>query len=108
MSTSPNSTSRNYGIAQSLLLAAFAAGYLLDPSHPIFESPAAASVGLGACPAGLMLMFFAPASLRAVVQVAPEPRAGGHLVTDGLYRRFRLPISTAILVLVIGLFLRKP
>jgi protein-S-isoprenylcysteine O-methyltransferase Ste14 len=104
----PNSASRNYGIAQSLLLAVFAAAYLLDPAHPIFESRVAAGVGLGVCAAGLLLMFFALASLRAVVQVAPEPRAGGHLVTDGVYSRFRHPIYTAILVLVIGLFLRKP
>jgi len=108
MSTTPNSTSRNYGIAQSLLLAVFAAAYLLDASRPIFDSRAAAAVGLAICAAGLLLMFSALASLRAVVQVAPEPRAGGHLVTEGVYSRFRHPIYTAILVLVVGLFLRKP
>jgi protein-S-isoprenylcysteine O-methyltransferase Ste14 len=108
MSSSPNFASRNYGRAQSALLAAFAAGYLLDASHPIFEARVAAGVGLGVCAAGLVLMFFALSSLRAVVQVAPEPRIGGHLVTHGVYSRFRHPIYTAILLLVIGLFLRKP
>jgi protein-S-isoprenylcysteine O-methyltransferase Ste14 len=108
MSNSPNPTSRNYGVAQSVLLALFAAGYLLDASPPIFESRAAAGVGLAICAAGLLLMFSALGSLRAVVQVAPEPRPDGHLVTRGVYSRFRHPIYTAILILVVGLFLRKP
>jgi len=43
-----------------------------------------------------------------VIQVAPEPRAGGHLVTSGIYTYLRHPIYTAILILVAGLFLRKP
>ena len=67
----------NYGVAQSLLLAMFAAGYLLDASRRSFGSRAAAGVGLAVCAAGLLLMFSALASLRAVVQVAPEPRAAG-------------------------------
>ena len=108
MSSSSNRTSRNYGVAQSVLLSLFAAGYLLDGSVPVFHSRGAAALGLGVCAAGLLLMFSALASLRDVVQVAPEPRAGGHLVTRGVYSRFRHPIYTAILLLVVGLFLRKP
>ena len=104
MSSRPNPTSRNYGVAQSVLLAVFAAGYLLDGSVPIFHSRGAAAAGLGICAAGLLLMFSALASLRDVVQVAPEPRAGGHLVTRGVYSRFRHPIYTAILLLVSGSF----
>ena len=53
-------------------------------------------------------MFVAFISLRQVIQVAPEPRAGGHLVTSGIYTHLRHPIYTAILILVAGLFLRKP
>ncbi len=42
-----------------------------------------------------------------VIQIAPEPRADGQLVTRGVYSRLRHPIYTAIVILVIGLFLGK-
>jgi protein-S-isoprenylcysteine O-methyltransferase Ste14 len=53
-------------------------------------------------------MFSALASIRGAVQIAPEPRADAQLVTSGIYRRLRHPIYSAILLLVVGLFLRKP
>ncbi|MEN3338444.1 MAG: hypothetical protein V7647_2120 [Acidobacteriota bacterium] len=102
------SPSRIYGAAQSTLFALFAAGYFLDRSPALFVSRSAAAAGLVLCAAGLLLMFSALRSLRDVVQVAPEPRAGGRLVTRGVYSRCRHPIYTAILILVAGLFLRKP
>ena len=47
-------------------------------------------------------------TLRAVVQVAPAPREGGHLVTRGIYGWLRHPIYTAIVIVILGLFLRQP
>jgi protein-S-isoprenylcysteine O-methyltransferase Ste14 len=53
-------------------------------------------------------MAFAFVPLREVIQIAPEPKAGAHLVTTGIYRWPRHPIYTAIVLIVIGLVLRKP
>jgi protein-S-isoprenylcysteine O-methyltransferase Ste14 len=108
MSMNTSRTSQIYGGAQSALLVLFAAGYFFDSADPLFRSRVAAGIGLALSAAGLLLMFAALSSLREVVQVAPEPRAGGYLVTRGVYSRFRHPIYTAILILVVGLFLRKP
>jgi protein-S-isoprenylcysteine O-methyltransferase Ste14 len=108
MSMDTSRTSHIYGGAQSALLVLFTAGYFFDPADPLFRSRGVAGLGLAICAAGLLLMFAALASLRDVVQVEPEPRAGGYLVTRGVYSRLRHPIYTAILILVIGLFLRKP
>ena len=38
----------------------------------------------------------------------PEPKAGASLVTTGIYRWFRHPIYTGMLLAVVGLFLCKP
>ena len=101
-------TSRYYAAAQSMLLCLFAAAFFLDSSPRLFASRAAAGGGAVLCLAGLLLMFVAFVSLRRVIQVAPEPRSGGYLVTSGIYKYLRHPIYTAILILVVGLFLRKP
>jgi len=53
-------------------------------------------------------MLSALASIGGVIQIAPEPRSDGQLVTRGVYSRIRHPIYTAIVILVVGLFLRKP
>jgi protein-S-isoprenylcysteine O-methyltransferase Ste14 len=57
---------------------------------------------------GLVMMFSAFASIRDAVQIAPEPRPGCKLVTHGIYRTLRHPIYTSILIMVVGLFFRKP
>jgi protein-S-isoprenylcysteine O-methyltransferase Ste14 len=101
-------TSRIYGWVQSGLLCVYALAYLGDSGRPLFNGRLFGFVGAVLCGLGLLLMLAAITSLRAVVQVAPEPRAGGHLVTRGPYRYFRHPIYTAILILIIGLFMRKP
>ena len=101
-------TSARYGTAQTILLIVFTAIYFFGPGPPLF--PASGIVGwLGAllCIVRLVLMLVSVAALREVIQVAPEPREDGHLVTNGPYRRFRHPIYTAIVVLVVGLFLRR-
>ena len=108
MEPDTRATSRNYAAAQSILLCLFAAAFFLDSSPRLFASRGAAAGGAVLCLAGLVLMFVAFISLRRVIQVAPEPRAGGHLVTSGIYKYLRHPIYTAILILVAGLFLRKP
>jgi protein-S-isoprenylcysteine O-methyltransferase Ste14 len=53
-------------------------------------------------------MTFAFVSLRRVIQVAPEPKAGGHLVTSGVDRWLRHPIRTANVLIVVALLVRKP
>lgn len=53
-------------------------------------------------------MGFAFLSLRQVIQINPEPKAGGHLVTSGIYRILRHPIYTAIVMVLLGLWLREP
>jgi protein-S-isoprenylcysteine O-methyltransferase Ste14 len=102
------SKSTNYGRAQTVLLCLFAVVFFLDHSARLITSPGSSIAGAVLCVLGLVLMFAAFMSLRAVVQIAPEPKQGGHLVTSGLYRWLRHPIYTGILLLLAGLFLRKP
>ena len=109
MPTNAQQASRNFGTAQTILLFGFAVAYFFDRSSWIF-APGGLMGGLGVAlsVAGLLLMLAAFLALRGVIQIAPEPKAGGHLVTSGVYSMLRHPIYTAILLVVIGLFLRKP
>lgn len=100
--------SKRYGTAQTVLLALFAAVFLLDPGPPLFESATARAVGLALCSVGILLMFSALLTIRRAVQVEPSPKRDAQLVTHGLYGYIRHPIYTSILVLVPGLCLRKP
>ena len=93
---------------QTVLLCGFAVVFFFGAGPRVLQPGAAGVAGAVLCALGLVLMLSAVVSLRAVIQVAPEPRPGGHLVTRGVYSRFRHPIYTAIVILVIGLFLRKP
>jgi protein-S-isoprenylcysteine O-methyltransferase Ste14 len=109
MSADAHRASQAFGTAQTVLLCIFAAAYFFDAGAPLIAPGVlAAAVGAGFCSAGLVLMFMALVALRRAVQIAPEPRAGSQLVTRGVYGRMRHPIYTAILLLVIGLCLRKP
>ena len=102
-------TSRNYALAQSALFCVFAAVFFLDAGPPLFPSGGLpGAIGVVLCLAGLLLLLSAFASIRGAIQIAPEPRPGARLVTRGVYRRLRHPIYTAIVILVVGLFLRKP
>ncbi len=103
-----NSVSRAYAWAQTVLLCLFAAAVIFGGGVPLFTSVLARDVGLALCAVGLTLMAFAFVPLREVIQIAPEPKAGAHLVTTGIYRWLRHPIYTAIVLIVIGLVLRKP
>jgi protein-S-isoprenylcysteine O-methyltransferase Ste14 len=101
-------TSRNYAVAQTLLLFAFAGAFFMDTGPRLFTAGTPGTVGAVLCSVGLLLMLLAFVSIGGSIQIAPEPRVGGQLVTRGVYRRLRHPIYTAIVVLVVGLFLRKP
>jgi|ERR1700722_13810932 protein-S-isoprenylcysteine O-methyltransferase Ste14 len=103
-----NRRSRIYGITQSVLLCLFA-GVLLFVREPVlFISPISYDIGIVLGVAGLLLMGAAFAALRKVIQIDPEPKSGGELVTGGVYRYLRHPIYTAIGLLIIGFVLRKP
>jgi protein-S-isoprenylcysteine O-methyltransferase Ste14 len=93
---------------QSALLCAFAWAYIFNPGPRLLDREITSTAGLLLSAVGLALLVSAIMSLRRVIQIEPEPRAGGHLVTRGVYRHLRHPIYTAIVILVIGLFLRKP
>ena len=101
--------SRSVGVAQSALLTLYAAAYFLDRTPPMLPPGTAwRTAGSVLCALGVVLLFLGVIALRQVVQVAPEPRPGGHLVTTGVYAWLRHPIYTAILIVVAGLFLRRP
>ena len=103
-----NRRSRYYGLAQIVILAAFAATYLLDSARPMFDSRIPAAAGLALSLAGLLVMASALLALRKVIQIEPAPRPDAHLVTSGVYRYLRHPIYTGILAVAVGLFLRRP
>ncbi len=103
-----SSASRIYGTLQTILICAFAAVVFFAKSAPLFSNLAVTMVGRALCAAGLAFGAAAFISLRNVIQIDPEPRRNGHLVTSGIYRRFRHPIYTAIVVVVVGLFLCRP
>ena len=102
-------TSGRYATAQTLLVCAFAAAYFLAPGPRLVpQGGAIGIVGSALCLGGVVLLLWALVSLRGVVQIAPEPRAGARLVTNGPYARLRHPIYSAIVSVLIGLFLRQP
>jgi protein-S-isoprenylcysteine O-methyltransferase Ste14 len=100
--------SKIYGLIQSALLCAFAAAVLFGPATPrLLGGEAARILGGIFCAAGLLLLFAAINRLGRAIQIDPAPRSDATLVTTGIYRWFRHPIYTAILMMVIGLFLRR-
>lgn len=100
--------SRAYGYAQTAAFCVFAVAVIFNRGPLLFAWANARGVGSALCILGVMIMAAAFVSLRNVIQINPEPKAGGHLVTSGVYRRLRHPIYTAILLIVIGLWLRQP
>ena len=97
-----------YAAGQTLLLMVFSAIFFFLPGPELFHSLVAVRVGTVLCAVALVLLLVALMTLRRVIQVAPAPREGGHLVRAGVYRVLRHPIYTAMVVLVLGLFLRRP
>jgi len=102
------SASKTYAMIQNLLFLLFAAAVVFGPGPLLLPGEAAHIVSNILCAAGLVFMFLAIVALRKVIQVEPQPKAGGSLITAGPYRWFRHPIYTGITVVIVGLFLRRP
>jgi protein-S-isoprenylcysteine O-methyltransferase Ste14 len=102
------SRSDTYALAQTLLLTTFGAVFFFVPGPLLFVSRTALRAGTVACVAALVLLLVSIVTLRRVIQVAPAPKAGGHLVEAGVYRWLRHPIYTAMVALLAGLWLRRP
>ncbi|MFZ3342353.1 MAG: isoprenylcysteine carboxylmethyltransferase family protein [Terriglobales bacterium] len=101
--------SQAYGVIQTLLVFIFAAAVFFGPEVPRLPTGRVSSIiGLAFCGLGIVLLFAAISRIGQSIQIAPEPKKGATLVTTGVYRWFRHPIYTAMVVLVIGLFLRRP
>lgn len=101
-----NRASKNYGIAQTLLLCAYTAIFFFLPGMLLI--PPMPKPGIILCAIGLLTMLLAFLSIRGVVQIEPEPKEEGHLISSGIYKYIRHPIYTGMAILVCGLFLRRP
>jgi protein-S-isoprenylcysteine O-methyltransferase Ste14 len=101
--------SKLYGLAQTVILLVFAVVVLFGPSGARFPlGPAARTAGYVLCGIGLVLLFAAISRIGQSIQIAPAPKQEATLVTTGVYRWFRHPIYTSIVMVVLGLFLKKP
>jgi len=108
MSLDTHQKSNLYGVAQGIFMVLYAIVFFVVPGRWLFESDAASIAGDVLALAGLLLMAAAFVSLRKVIQIVPEPRADGQLITGGVYRRLRHPIYSGIVLIILGLFLREP
>ena len=98
----------SYPIVQTLLVAAFGLVYILGPGPSLFlPGHALGFAGDMISCAGVLLLIAAIVALRHAVQVDPEPKAGATLIRSGVYRRLRHPIYTAMMLVVLGLFLKS-
>jgi protein-S-isoprenylcysteine O-methyltransferase Ste14 len=100
--------SDTYATIQTLLLTSFAAVLFLFPGPLLFVSRTLFRAGTSLCAVALILLAVSMITLRRVIQVAPAPKEGGHLVAAGIYRILRHPIYTAMTALLIGVCLRRP
>jgi len=99
---------RFYVWAQFTLIVAFAAAVFFDPSLLMQPPAALAWAGLAICLVGLAIIAWALRTMGKVMQVSPEPKAEGHLITGGVYRWLRHPMYTGMTLIVIGLSMRRP
>jgi protein-S-isoprenylcysteine O-methyltransferase Ste14 len=60
-------------------------------------------VGTAVVAIGLVIVAVGGTRLGRLLTATPIPKAGGALVTDGLYRWVRHPIYTGVLIIVVGL-----
>lgn len=104
----PSRSSKTYGLIQSALLCLFTLLVFTDRSRWLIHSDLARVVGTVLCAIGVLLMLAALSVIRRSIQIAPAPRDDAQLVTGGVYAWFRHPIYTAIVLVVLGLFLRQP
>ena len=104
---SANAKSRAFGTLQSAVFVLFALVYFLDPSPRTVGGGAVLPVVSDVlCLAGVVLLVVALRTIGKSIQIAPEPRADARLVTHGVYRVFRHPIYTSIVLVIVGLVLR--
>jgi protein-S-isoprenylcysteine O-methyltransferase Ste14 len=94
-----------YVMGQFLLIGLFAVAVLVRPAaaNPLWHG-----IGFAICVPGIAIIVWALATMGRVMQVSPEPRADGHLVTRGIYAWLRHPMYTGILFIVVGLLVRTP
>jgi protein-S-isoprenylcysteine O-methyltransferase Ste14 len=101
--------SKVYGLAQTLILCIFGVSVLFRPGVPFWHAGTVTRVLSDAlCAGGIVLLLVAISRIGQSIQMAPEPKKTATLITTGVYRYFRHPIYTAIIAVVVGLFLRKP
>ena len=99
--------SRFYVAAQFVLIVGFAAAIFLAP--PALDVPEGLrAAGLTLCLVGLAIIFAALWAMGRVMQVSPQPKSDGHLVTRGIYGWLRHPMYTGIVLIVVGLAVRDP
>ena len=99
--------SRFYVAAQFALIVLFAAAVFLGPPAPD-ATDGMRWGGLALCAIGLAIVASALWAMGRVMQVSPEPKAEGHLVSRGVYRLMRHPMYTGMTFIVVGLALRQP
>lgn len=94
-----------YVMGQFLLIGLFAVAVLMQPpaANPLWHG-----VGIAICAPGLAIIVAALFAMGRVMQVSPQPKADGHLVTRGIYGWLRHPMYTGILFIVVGLLVRTP
>ena len=101
--------SKLFGRAQTILICIFGAVLLFAPGRRIV--PAVRALGIAGevlALTGAALVLVAVAQMGKTIHVHPAPKAEASLVTTGIYRWFRHPIYTGMLLAVIGLSLCKP
>jgi protein-S-isoprenylcysteine O-methyltransferase Ste14 len=101
-----NRASKTFGAAQTLLLCVYTAIFFFLPGRLLLDPMP--KPGIVLCTVGLLIVLVAFLSLRAVIQIEPEPKPEGHLVSSGIYKYIRHPIYTGMVIVVCGLFLRRP
>ena len=94
-----------YVMGQFLLIGLFAVAVLMNAptANPVWHG-----VGIAICAPGLAIIVAALFAMGRVMQVSPQPKADGHLVTRGIYAWLRHPMYTGIVFIVVGLLVRSP
>ena len=108
ISENDHRTSKRYALTQTALLVLFAGIVFFTPRDYLFVSTAIRAAGNVLCTLGVLVIVFAVISLGRVIQISPEPKAGGELIQGGVYKYLRHPIYTGMVFCVLGLFLRTP
>src|ERR1700690_887917 len=108
MTNGAKRTNKVYAVLQTILLCIFTAAVFFAPGERLLlAGKIPRVVGNALSFAGLLLLFGGIKSLGRAIQVNPEPRPDATLVTSGIYKWFRHPIYTAIVIIVAGMFLRR-